>query len=52
MKEFLIPEYNDTKWVPEGGYLWLELDKKYDTLFIPQFRKHFKVLGRVSDFVA
>ena len=34
MKEFLIPEYNDTKWVPEGGVLWLELDKKYDSLFV------------------
>ena len=28
MKEFLIPEHDDTKWVPEGGILWLELDKK------------------------
>lgn len=34
MKEFLIPEHEDTKWVPEGGVLWLELDKKYDTLFV------------------
>lgn len=34
MKEHLIPEYPDTKWVPEGGILWLELDKKYHTLFI------------------
>ena len=34
MQEFLIPEYDDTKWVPEGGFLWLELDKKYDTCFV------------------
>lgn len=34
MKEFLIPEHDDTKWVPEGGVLWLELDKKYETLFV------------------
>lgn len=34
MREFLIPEFDDTKWVPEGGYLWLEIDKKYDTLFV------------------
>lgn len=34
MKSHLIPEYKDTKWVPEGGILWLELDKKYYTLFI------------------
>lgn len=34
MKNYLIPEYDDTKWVPEGGVLWLEIDKKYNTLFI------------------
>ena len=34
MRQFLIPEYEDTKWVPEGGYLWLEIDKVYDTLFV------------------
>lgn len=34
MREFLIPEYDDTKWVPEGGFLWLELDKKYYTCFV------------------
>lgn len=34
MKEFLIPEHDDTKWEPEGGVLWLELDKKYETLFV------------------
>lgn len=34
MIQFLIPEFEDTKWVPEGGYLWLEIDKKFDTLFV------------------
>ena len=34
MRNYYIPEYVDTKWVPEGGVLWLELDKKYDTLFV------------------
>lgn len=34
MKEFLIPEHDDTKWEPKGGVLWLELDKKYETLFV------------------
>lgn len=34
MKEHLIPEYPDTKWVPEGGVLWLEIDKQFDTVFV------------------
>lgn len=34
MRQFLIPEYPDTKWVPEGGMLWTELDKNYDTLYV------------------
>lgn len=34
MREFLIPEYDDTNWVPEGATLWLDVDKNYDTIFI------------------
>lgn len=34
MQHYLLPEFDDTKWVPEGGYLWLEIDKQFDTLFI------------------
>lgn len=34
MKEFLIPEFQDTKWVPESSWLWALLDKKYKTYFI------------------
>ena len=34
MRRFLIPEFDDTNWVPEGSTLWLELDKDYYTIFI------------------
>lgn len=34
MKEFLLPEYRDTKWVPEAIPLWLGIDKKYLTYFV------------------
>lgn len=34
MLKFLLPEYNDTKWVPEGTHLWIPLDKEYKTIFV------------------
>lgn len=34
MKQFLIPEYHDTKWVAEGSALWLKLDRHYLTYFV------------------
>lgn len=34
MKEFLIPEFEDTNWVPELNYLWIPLDRKYKTVFV------------------
>lgn len=36
MREFLIPEFDDTNWVPEGSTLWLNVDKHYDTVFVNQ----------------
>jgi glycosyltransferase involved in cell wall biosynthesis len=33
MKEFLIPELPDTKWVPEG-IIWNRIDRAYNTLFV------------------
>ncbi|MEG2191515.1 MAG: glycosyltransferase family A protein [Bacteroidales bacterium] len=34
MRKFLIPEYTDTKWVPEGNTLWIPIDKQYLTVFV------------------
>lgn len=34
MKNFLIPEYPDTRWVPEGSALWLKIDRNYLTYFV------------------
>ena len=34
LQKYYIPEYTETKWVPEGSALWLKLDKDYLTLFV------------------
>lgn len=34
MRKYLIPEYKDTNWVPEGSALWLKIDRNYLTYFV------------------
>lgn len=34
MLQFLLPEFDDTKWVPESNFLWVPLDKEYKTIFV------------------
>lgn len=34
MRQYLIPEFEDTKWVPESNWVWGPIDLKYLTYFV------------------